>query len=180
MPTPINVNRPLNLDYKNGKADAAAYRHSLSLKDAANKIKQSSRGAALKLAGVRFTSLLKEIIIEKKRFRSKFNTNPWVGNASASGKEYTVETEKWRLVSFSTAGKPLEWFLAYHVGANNAFEFWHISNTSSLKGAAKPPQQPRAVQPTQYEVVDDQWGNTMEIVQPADKGSGAASWEDII
>ena len=169
MPTPTNPNRPTNLDYAKGLTTGAAYRPSLSLKEAANKIKASPRGAALKKVGVRFTTILKEIIIEKKHHRSVFNSNPWVVNAAAKGQEYTVEAEKWRLVSYSMGGKASEWFLAQHVGANNGFEFWHIANASSLRGASKaisPTAVPAAARTPIFDLVEDHAEKTVEVPVP--------------
>jgi hypothetical protein len=179
MPKPINVNRPLNLQYDKGNSNAAAYRASLTLKEAANTIKKSARGEALKRNGWKCTTILKDIITHKKHFRSKFNTNPWVGNIAANAKEYTVESEVWRLISYSPDGKESAWFLAHHIGANNDFEFWHISNTKELLGAAKQTGRPGPIKPlTSFDLADDQWGDTVELVVPVSDAPAPDSWED--
>lgn len=182
MPNPINPNLPLALKTrKDGVADAAAYRLSLSLKEAANKIKTSTRGAALKESGWKCTTVLKEIVVERKRFRHKFNTNPWLGNAKANAREYTVEDQVWRLISYSHNGATAEWFLAHHKGANNGFEFWHISDANSFKPKpASPVALPVAPAFTGKDIFDDQHGETQERVTPTPpSGPLADSWEDL-
>lgn len=187
MPNPINPNLPLSLKgRKDGVADAAGYRLSLTLKEAANKIKASSRGQALKQAGWKCTSVLKEIVVERKRFRHKFNTNPWLGNAKGNGKEFTVEDQVWRLVSYSHDGGQADWFLAHHKGANNGFEFWHISDANDFRAKAieaKPgTATPQAPSFTGKDIYDDQHGETQVVTTPK-PATGATevvdNWEDL-
>lgn len=117
MPKSTNANAP-QTEYKNAvTTQGAAFRASVTYDQAVAKLPHQSYKT--KLA----TVLGRKVTSSNSK---PFNSNPWSAYSSAGqkGKECDLDGgQVWRAMRFSGS-----WFLAKHVGANNQFEFWHISN----------------------------------------------------